>query len=224
MKPLCIIPARGGSKRFPRKNVALLAGKPLIAYAIDAARESGVFDQVCVSSEDEEILKIASEFGADARKRDSKLSSDTAQMKHVCAAVLEEYQKQGKDYDAFALLPPTNPMRTAEDVKEAYNIFTSNECNFVMSVIRHGDPPQRAVWVKNGFVEPYFGLKHMKPAQELDDVFHDDGSIIFAKTVAFTEEGDFYGTKVLPYFIPRERSVDIDYPEDLQLAEFLLSR
>jgi len=224
MKPLCIIPARGGSKRFPRKNVAPLCGKPLLAYAIDAAKESGVFDAVCVSSDDEEILSVASDFGAQARERSADLAGDTAQMKHVCLALLEELKGEGRDYEAFAQLPPTNPMRTAEDIKEAYDIFAKNDCNYVMSVIRHDDPPQRAVWVKDGYLEPYFGAKYMVPAQQLDPVFHDDGSIIFARTDAFLREQDFYGSRVMPYFIPRDHSVDIDYPEDLLRAEFLLGQ
>ncbi len=224
-KPLCIIPARGGSKRLPRKNLALLAGKPLLAYAIEAALESCVFDQVCVSSEDDEILEVASAHGAHlALKRPHELATDTVQVKHVCMYLLEDFVPQGRAYTEFAVLLTTNPFRTAEDIRDAYEIFKREDANYVMSLVRYSHPPQRAVWAPQGHVEPYFGLQYMKQAQLLDTLYRHDGSIIFAKSEAFLREREFYGTKVVPYFIPVERSVDIDSKLELAWAEFLLSR
>lgn len=223
-KPLCIIPARGGSKRFPRKNVAQLLGKPLLAYAVESALESDVFDTVCVSSDDDEILKVAKEYGALALKRPAELAGDTVQVKQVVRYLLEHFASEGKDYSVFGLLLPTNPLRTAEDVRKAYEILKENDANYVMSVIPHSDPPQRAVCVKEGYLEPYFGVEYMKTAQQLEPLYHDDGSVIFAKSAAFLKEGEFYGSKVMPYFMPPERSVDIDQPHELELAEFLLRK
>ena len=224
-KKMCIITARGGSKRLPRKNITLLAGKPLLAYAIEAALESDVFDLVCVSSEDDEILEVAREHGAHlALKRPPNLAADTAQVKHVCLHLLEEFKAEGQYYAELAVLLTTNPFRTAEDIRAAYEIFKREDANYVMSLVPYSHPPQRAVWAPEGYVEPYFGLQYMKQAQLLDTLYRHDGSIICAKSEVFLREREFYGTKVVPYFIPVERSVDIDNPLDLAWAEFLLSR
>ncbi len=225
LKPLCIIPARGGSKRFPRKNIALLANKPLLAYAIETALESKIFDEVCVSSDDDEILDISRYYGATLiLKRKSVLSSDTTQIKDVCYSILEDLCKKGENYDEFAVLLPTSPFRKKEDIKNAYKIFKRKKANFVMSLVPYSHPPQRAVWIPRGFAEPYFGLKYMKQAQLLDTLYRHDGSIIFAKCEAFLKDKEFYGSRVVPYFIPPEQSVDIDSTLDLVWAEFLLSR
>ena len=222
-RPLCIIPARGGSKRLPRKNIALLSGKPLLAYAIEAALESGVFDQVCVSSEDEEILEVARVHGAQMiLKRPQKLATDSTQVQHVSKYILDYLAAQGSYYDEFAVLLPTSPFRTYEDIKAAYEIFQREEANYVMSLVPYSHPPQRAVWVQDGYVQPYFGIEYMKQAQLLDTLYRHDGSIIFARSKAFLKEGELYGTKVVPYFIPIERSVDIDSQLDLAWAEFLM--
>jgi len=224
-RPLCIIPARGGSKRLPRKNIALLAGKPLLSYAIDAALESDVFDLICVSSEDDEILETASKYGAHlALRRGAELATDTAQVRHVCAHVLEDLASEGQVYDEFAVLLVTNPLRTSRDIKAAYEIFREKDANYLMSLVPYSHPPQRAVWVPGGYVEPYYGLQYMKQTQLLDTLYRHDGSIIFGKTDVFLKEKEFYRTNVIPYFLPAERSVDIDNSLDLAWAEFLLSR
>ncbi len=223
-KPLCIIPARGGSKRFPRKNVTPLAGKPLLAYTVETALESDIFDQVCVSSEDDEILEVARTYGATlALKRPPELATDTAQVRHVCAYLLEDFATRGQIYAEFAVLLVTSPFRTVQDIKAAYDIFKREDANYVMSLTPYSHPPQRAVWNPKGYIEPYFGLQHMKQTQLLDTLYRHDGAIILAKSETFLKEREFYGTKVVPYFIPVERSIDIDSPLDLAWAEFLLS-
>ena len=224
-KPLCIIPARGGSKRLPRKNVALLAGKPLLAYAIDAALESDLFSLICVSSEDDKILDTASKYGAHlALRREPELATDTAQVRHVCGHVLEDLASQGQIYHEFAVLLVTNPLRTSRDIKAAYEIFREKDANYLMSLVPYSHPPQRAVWIPNGYVEPYYGLQYMKQTQLLDTLYRHDGSIVFGRTEVFLREKEFYGTKVVPYFLPAERSVDIDNSLDLGWAEFLLTK
>jgi len=224
-KVLCIIPARGGSKRLPRKNITLLAGKPLLAYTIEEALKSNIFGVVCVSSEDDEVLKFARAYGTHlALKRPLELATDRAQVKHVCKYLLEYFAAQGSAYAEFAVLLPTNPLRTDQDIQAAYEIFKREDANYVMSLVPYSHPPQRAVCVTDGYVKPYFGFQYIKQAQLLDTLYRHDGSITFAKTEAFLREGEFYGTKVVPYFIPQERSVDIDSPQDLAWAEFLLSR
>ena len=224
-RPLAIIPARGGSKRFPRKNIALLAGKPLIAYAIEAALKSNVFDLVCVSSEDDEILRLAEKHGAQlALKRPIELSDDWTPLKKVCEYLLRHFKEKGKEYSEFGLLLTTNPLRTSQDLKNAYKIFKAKDANFCMSLVEYAHPPQRAVWIQSGLVQPYFGSQHMAQVQLLEPLYRHDGTIIFGKTKAFFETGEFYSEKVVPYIIPAERSVDIDNPLDLAWAEFLMSK
>ncbi len=224
-KPLCVIPARGSSKRFPRKNIAKLMGKPLLAYAIEQAKASGVFDCVCVSTEDQEILEVAQEYGADlAYARPSELASDDARIIHVCAHMLEYFSEQGVTYNDFAVLLPTSPLRRAEDIKAAYQKFQEQDANFLMTLVAFSHPPQRAVCIKNDYVESYFGMENMVQTQKLEPLYRHDGSFIFAKSEAFLQTGEFYGSKVLPYIIDESVSVDIDNPLDLKWAEFLLSQ
>lgn len=223
-KPVCIIPARGGSKRFPRKNLALLAGKPLLAYAIESAVESGIFDNVCVSSEDNEILEVARKYGATALEREKELATDQAQVRHVCAQLLESFIRNDLYYESFAVLLVTNPLRTSQDIINAYDIFKRDEGNYVMSLVPFSHPPQRALHESNGYLEPYFGSQYMKQTQLLEPLFRHDGSVIFGKTDVFLKEREFYGSKVAPYYISSNRSVDIDSPNDLLWAEFLLAR
>ncbi len=224
-KTLCIIPARGGSKRFPGKNVALLNGKPLLAYAIEVAKASGVFDAVCVSSDDPRTLTIAREYGADIiHDRPADLATDAVQLKTLCKHLLEELSLKGTPYDTFALLIPVSPLRTAEDIRKAYALLQSSDAHTVMSVMRYSHPVQLAVCIRDGYLKPFFGSEHLKPAQKLEPLYRHDGTVIFCKTDAFLREGDFYGSKVIPYVVPPERSVNIDEPMDLQWAEFLLSR
>jgi CMP-N-acetylneuraminic acid synthetase len=224
-KPLCIIPARGGSKRIPKKNISILAGKPLLAYAIESAIESNIFDKICVSSDDDEILDIARYYGANlALKRPSFLSSDNVQIKDVCVYLLEYFLDQGIKYKDFGVLLVTNPLRTAKDIKEAYRLFKTKDANYVMSLVPFSHPPQRAVSIRSGFVEPFFGIEYMKQTQLLEILYRHDGSIIFAKSDTFLKTREFYGEGVIPYLMPAERSVDIDTPIDLAWAEFLISQ
>jgi N-acylneuraminate cytidylyltransferase len=222
--PLCIIPARGGSKRFPRKNLALLGGKPLLAYVIEAARGSGVFERVCVSSEDPEILETARRWGAEPIVRPAELAADAAQVKQVCAHLLESFAREGLRYDEFGVGLVTNPLVAPEDLRGAYAAFKQAGADTLMSLVPFSHPPQRAVAIIGGRVRPFFGIQQMKPAQQLEPLYRHDGAIIFAKTDAFLRDREFYGDSVAPYFMPVERSVDIDSPADLLWAEFLLGQ
>jgi pseudaminic acid cytidylyltransferase len=221
MKPICIIPARGGSKRFPRKNVALLAGKPLITHVITTALDSGIFEKVILSSDDTEILSVGKDAGAEALERPQELGEDTARVKDVCRHIItNEFP-----VDSFGVILPTSPFCTSEDVNSAYKIFVDNEANYVMSVVSYDHPPQCAVSAKENVIRPFFGDDYFtKRSQELDDLYYHDGSIFFAKSTVFLSEDTQYGSRVFPYFIPRERSTNIDTPLDLAWAEFLLTK
>jgi len=225
MKRIAIIPARGGSKRLPRKNIALLAGKPLLAYAIDTALESGVFDKICVSSEDNEILEIARAYeGVICLKRPPELATDTASVRELCTYLLEDFASKGERYDDFAVLLVTNPLRSAENIRESCEILQRPGINAVMSLVPFTHPPQRAVRIADGLVKSYLDLSYMTQTQKLEQLYRHDGSIYFAKVNIFLKERIQYGSGLVPYFIPPERSVDIDSMLDLEWAEFLLLR
>lgn len=223
---LAIIPARGGSKRFPRKNLAFLAGKPLLAHAIAAAKESRVFTTVLVSSEDEEILEAARRWGADqARRRPESLATDTASVKEVCLHTLKELEAEGDFYPVFGILLTTNPLRSGEDVRRAYETFLASGKDALMSLVPYAHPPQRAVHLDDeGRVRPYWGHQYMTQTQRLEPLYRHDGSIFLARTRAFYRQPELYADEVAAFFQPVERSVDIDSPLDLQWAQFLLDQ
>ncbi len=225
IKPLCIIPARGGSKRFPRKNIALLAGKPLLCHAIDVALESNLFSKICVSSEDEEILNIASNYKEiDVINRPEHLATDMSTVKDVCNDLLNKFEKEQLHFENFMVLLTTSPLRTTKDIKAAYQNFIEKNANFSLSITPFDCPPQWAVYEKDGWMQPYFGQESLKRRQELEPLYKDDGMILIAKTKAFLKEQTFYGTKTTAYYPDPEHSVDIDHPIDLIWAEFLLQQ
>lgn len=218
--PLCIIPARGSSKRFPRKNVALFSEKPMLAYAILAAKESGLFERVCVSSEDEEILSIASEYGAEPVKRSMELATDTSTVCDVCVSLLTHDAP-----DVFAVLQPTNPLLLPRHIQDAFKVFESRNADVVMSVVPYHFPPQHAVRVSKDSILPLAVSDEAKTqSQRLEPLYHPDGSVIIARTDVFLREKQWFVPKTVPYFIPPEDSVDIDLPQDLAWAEFLFSK
>ena len=221
---LCVIPARGCSQRFPRKNLALLRGKPLLAYSIEVAFESGVFETVCVSSESDEILAVAEEYGALPLKRPDELSGDFVGYAAVCAHALEHFSARGKTYEYFAVLLPTSPLRAVEDILEPYEILMREDGDYVISLVPCIEPPQRVVSIEEGYVTPFFGREFMGQAQTMTQLYRHDGTIIFCKSEPFLAEKAWYGPRGLAYFTPVERAVDIDVPMDLEWSEFLLSR
>ena len=224
-KPLCIIPARGGSKRLPHKNIALLRGKPLLCYAIEAAIESGVFSMICVSSDDDDTLKIAGGYdGVQLIHRSSELSTDKARVVDVCLELLRNFQKDDVHFKEFAVLLATSPLRTSEDIRKAYKIMRGNDVDAVMSIVRFDHTPQTAVWVPDGNVEFFFNKELTSIRQNMPILYRHNGAIYFSKTESFLRNPVQYGEKTVPYYMPPERSVDIDNPIDLEWAEFLLER
>lgn len=221
-KTLCIIPARGGSKRFPGKNMAFFHGVPLVGHAVKTARDSGAFDCVCVTSDDDAILETGKKFGADlARKRPANFADDKAQVKDVCAALLRDLQEEGVVYENFAVVLATSPLRTAEDISRACDIFRATDADFVVSTVSCGHPPQRALRQVDGNLVPFLGMEQMIQTQRLEPLYRHDGAIIVGSTKSFLEGGGFLRGRVLPCPMPKERSVDIDEPVDLKWAEFL---
>lgn len=217
---LAIIPARANSKRLPEKNLRILRGKTLLAHAIEHAIKSEVFTKICVTSEDDQILSIAGKYReVTCHKRPQELSGDEVETKEVCKDVLQKYK-----YESFCLLLPTSPLRDPAEIAIAAKIFLKEKPDALMSATEYHYPPQKALRCINGLLEPKWGGNYMKQAQELEPLFVHDGSFIFMKTDSLFKNGSFYKGKIIPYFIPKGRSVDIDTELDLKWAEFLLER
>lgn len=225
MNNVAIVPARGGSKRIPRKNIKPLRGKPLLAYTLETALESGVFDEVCVTSDDGEILSVAENHGATIlNERPDRLATDEAQVKEVCHYLLEDYfEANGYHFDAFCVLLTTNPLRTPELVADAYSFFRDRDPAQVMSLVEFHHPPQRAVYLEDDKVRLFCDESKMVQTQKLKSLYRHDGSFIFDRVEQFLDRPEFYREDTCGYPVPPDQSVDIDEPIDLKWAEFLLA-
>ena len=225
MRGVCIIPARGGSKRLPRKNIADFLGRPILCYTIDAALDSRVFSRVVVSTEDAEIADLAHRAGAETHERHYELASDTATLVDVCISFLREEEEAGRNWDFFGCLLATAPMRTAEDVRRAHALIDPGMCDFAMAVTTYPLPPLQALRAnESGFLRPMFPDLIRLRSQETPALFVDNGSTYIALVPAFRKERTFYGSRLRAHVMPRERSVDIDEPFDLELARMLAQR
>ena len=222
--PLCIIPAKGYSRRFPRKNVALLGGRPLLTYSVDVALQSGLFEKVLVTTEDAEIASIARDCGAEVDARPVEMASDSARLTHVCLDLLERLRATGRQYDTLCLLQPTCPLRTVEDLTESHQLLDARRANFVVSVTEYEEPPFWSLYQDgDGYLKVLWGDSFLTTRGSLPEVCKHSGSIVWARTEAFIREKEFLGgSRSVAYHMPKERSVDIDHPLDLKLAEILI--
>jgi CMP-N-acetylneuraminic acid synthetase len=216
---LAIIPARGGSVRLPRKNIAEFLGKPIIAYTVSAAIESKCFDRVIVSTEDKEIAAVSAKAGAQVLDRKPELATGTATVVEVCLDVLEREEKAGRSYDRFACLYATAPLRNAEDIRATMNLLEKGRCHFAFAVTTWSLPPHQAMKMhEGGRVEAMWPDLVERRSSELGTLVVDNGSTYAAFTDDFRRERTFLGSSMRGHLMPRRRSVDIDEPEDLAIA------
>ena len=219
---LCIIPARGGSKRIPRKNVVSLCGKPVIAYTIEAAKNSGLFEDIVVSTEDTEIASVSEKCGATVLERIPELASDKARVIDVCLDVVKQYEKNGKQFDYVCILLPTSPLRIPRDITGAFKKLTESDGNAVMAITNYETPPFWALNEEGGFLKLFFGEKYNLRSQDLPEVYVDNGAVYIFRTETLKKEKNFYCSKLVGYKMPRERSLDIDEEISLKIAEYFL--
>ena len=225
MRGVCIIPARGGSKRLPRKNIADFLGRPILAHSVEAARTSGVFSRIVVSTEDAEIGRIAREAGAEAHLRSPALASDTAPLVDVCIGFLDDEALAGRDWDFFGCLLATAPLRTAEDIRSSRALIEPGVCDFAMAVTTYPLPPLQALRAnESGFLRPMWPEFVSLRSQDAPPLFVDNGSTYIAVVPAFRKERTFYGSTLRGHAMPRERSIDIDEPYDLEVARMVAQR
>ena len=222
-KPLCFIPARGGSKRLARKNIAMLKGKPLLAWSIEAALASDIFDRAFVSSEDDEILRVAGKWGGEPVRRDKDLAGDRVTLLQLC---LNEVRKitERHDYSDLYLLLPTSPLRKPGTIRAAWKRFQAGDVDTLMSVVPCEHPPQWAFRIQDERLSPLFPEYYEQPRQELIPAYRHDGGHMIIRISTFLASGSFTAGKTIPFPAPQEEAVDINTPVDLLWAEFLLEK
>lgn len=221
---LAIITARGGSKRIPRKNIKEFCGRPILSYSIDAARNAGVFDEIMVSTDDEEIARIAQQYGAAVPFfRSPETSNDYASTDAVILEVLREYEKRGEHFDAFCCIYPTAPFLTGERLKDAMELL--QQADSVMPVVPFSYPPQRGLIINdNGFIERQFPEFATARSQDLQKVYHDCGQFYACRTAPFLEAGTTDVPRLLPLVLSEMEVQDIDTLEDFEIAEIKYRR
>lgn len=220
MKTLAMITARGGSKRIPRKNIKEFNGKPIIAYSIEAAIASGAYDEVMVSTDDEEIAEISKKFGAKIPfYRSEKTSNDFATTTDVIEEVILEYRKRGQEFDIATCIYPTAPFITADRLKTAVESLKASDADSLIPVVRFSYPPQRAMEIQEGrlvFRQPeYLSVR----SQDLTAHYHDAGQFYVFRTESFLKNRNIMVGDILPLELSELEVQDIDNEVDWKLAE-----
>jgi len=222
---IAIIPARGGSKRLPGKNIKLLAGKPLIAWTIEAALESNVFDRVFVSTDDEEIARISKQFGAEIPfMRPTELASDTATTNDVITHLVDWFDKShSQQVSNIAILQPTSPLRNARHIKESMDLMHKRSAKAVISVCELDHPIQFCNTLGiNGSMDGFIKPDNNKRTQDLETFFRLNGAIYLFDRNCVGDLDNLYSNGTYAYVMNRKSSIDIDTEEDFKLARFLL--
>ena len=227
MKSIAIIPARSGSKGLPDKNIRQVNGKPLIAYTIEAALQSGCFETVHVSTDSEKYAEIARQYGADIPfLRSEALAGDTSSTWTVVSEVLEKYAASGKLFDAFMILQPTSPLRTEQNIREAFQLFKEKKAASVISVCEADHSPLKYKTIPaSGSLEHFSDRRADRPRQQIEKYYLINGAMYLVRITGKTHfPSDVYADNSFAYYMNRIDSIDIDDEQDLLLAEYLLSR
>jgi N-acylneuraminate cytidylyltransferase len=221
---LCIIPARGGSKRIPRKNIKQFLDKPIIAYAIESAIKSNLFEEVMVSTDDDEIAKIAKDYGAVVPfLRSEKNAGDMATTIDVLLEVLYEYESRGKVFSHCCCIYATSAFTTSTQLKTAYKLLEDGEATTVFPVLEFSYPIDRALREKDGFFSWRNPEYETTRSQDLEDFFHDSGQFYFCKVDSLKEENRILTKKTRGLRLSPMEAHDIDTEEDWKVAEFKYS-
>lgn len=218
---LAVIPARGGSKRIPRKNIRLFCGKPMIAWTIEAAISSGCFDRILVSTDDAEIAEISRGLGAVVPfMRPAALADDYAGTTVVVAHAIEWQIAAGDAPSAVCCLYATAPMLQAEDIRRGLDLLQSQECSYAFSVTSYPCPIQRAFRIDAvGRVEMFDPARFAARSQDLEVAYHDAGQFYWGRPEAWLGQLPIFSPVSVPVVLPRYRVVDIDTPEDWMRAQ-----
>ena len=224
MKSLAIIPARSGSKGLKDKNIKSMCGKPLVAHSIQAAFNSGVFETVMVSTDSEQYASIAKEYGAEVPfLRSSENSGDGAGSWDVVKEVLEKYYAFGKEYSDICLLQPTSPLRSSEDIKNAYDLFEKKNAKIVISVCEVEHPIEWCNTLDESLsMDGFIKREEDKRRQTHNKKYRLNGAIYIVKTDELYKDDFIYREGSYAYIMNTERSIDIDTELDFRITEMLM--
>ena len=221
LKIIPVIPARGGSKRHPRKNVLDLNGKPLIAYSIEAGLDSSYIDKVVVTSDNDEILTISKKYGAITINRPNELASDTATTFDAIKHAVDNYEK----YDYIVLLQPTSPLRGRDHIDKAIELLESKNADAVVSVCEMDHSPLWSNTINDSLSMTGFLKDEVlnKRSQDLKEYYSLNGAIYICDTKKLLKEKSFFlKESIFAYKMDRKSSIDIDKEIDFKIAEYLL--
>lgn len=219
-KRIAIITARGGSKRIPHKNIKLFCGRPIIEYSIQAALQSGMFDTVMVSTDDEQIAQIARAAGAEVPfMRSQEASNDYATTNDVLLEVLNCYEEQGVHFDVGCCIYPTAPFVTAQKLEDAVQKLEQTQADTVQPVVQFSFPPQRGLVQRGEYLKPSYPEMYLMRSQDLEPVYHDCGQFYIFSIEAFQRSKVVVGEKVVAMHMSELEVQDIDNETDWKLAE-----
>jgi len=222
MKNLAIIPARGGSKRIPGKNIKAFCGKPIIAYSIGAAVESQLFDEVMVSTDDDKIADLARRYGAQVPfMRSAENSNDYATTADVLIEVLSDYKLAGKEFEYGCCLYPTAPFTTPKKLQDSFKVLCYECADSLIPVVKFDFPVQRALRIVKGrviYAQPEYANAR---SQDLEPLFHDCGQFYWFRTASLIKDKSLMNANTAYFEIPDSEVRDIDTPQDWIIAEAL---
>lgn len=223
-KILVLIPARGGSKGLPGKNIKRFSSKPLIAWTIEAAKKSKQVSRVIVATDAKDIARVSQKYGAQIVSLPKNLTTDTSPVSGAVLYALDWLEKQGEVFDLLVMLQPTSPLRDAKNIDQAITTFTKDHGDSLVSVSESDHPPYWMFKIER-HLKPLFSPKYLKTRkQDLPKVYRPNGAIYILSVKSFYRYKKFYIGKVTPYVMPAERSVDIDTLTDFLFAETLFKQ
>lgn len=217
---IAVIPARGGSKRIPRKNIKDFCGKPVLSYSIEAAKGSRLFDEVMVSTDDREIAETAKQFGASVPfLRSAAAAGDYATTTDVLVEVLEMYRERGFTFSTLCYIYPTAPFVTAEKLRRAHRMLEDSGADALLPVAPFSYPPLRGLTIQENRLRMKWPENTFARSQDLEPIYHDSGQFCFLRTEAFLRERNILCRNMVPMILSDLEVQDIDNETDWELAE-----
>lgn len=221
---MCVITARGGSKRIPHKNIRNFCGKPIIVYSIEAALQSNLFDEVMVSTDDRGIAEIATRYGANVPfMRSALTSNDYATTMDVLLEVLSEYRLRGREFGMLCCVYPTAPFVTADKLRRASDLLAA-DVDAVLPITEFSFPPQRGVTLSGDAISWWQPEHANARSQDLNPVYHDAGQFYFLNARRLGDSPSLLGERTTGYVVPQTEVQDIDNESDWELAEMKYER
>lgn len=224
-KTLAFIPARGGSKRIPHKNIKDFCGKPMMQYSIEAALDSGVFDEVMVSTESESVATLGKAMGASVPfLRSAENANDLSTVAQVTMELMEAYRNIGQDFESVCCIYATAPFVTGDTLKKAYEMHMALESDCVLSVVEFSFPPLRGMVKEGEFIHMKWPEHMQTRSQDLQPFYHDAGQFALMRTCSFLTQKVMMMEKTIPFLLPETQVQDIDNETDWEIAELKYKR